>query len=243
MENIFYKEWQNQNELTSFPFIDPIGTIPTEIFVDLSISCFGNVSVFLSSISISEKNINGKFTDSIGNPYTFNKDVVKSEYKIKIYNKYNRDVGVIVLGKNFYKILLKTQEIKITSFSDSRPQVYPSCVLSINENQAEFISINGKHQSGIFNFIESPEVKIDGSGSDIIFNVSGSSLGDECCELIDKTTGLPVTVLKKLNLISPNNGKILIKSRDSGQPINVLQARQIIRINSIPNGIQIGTAN
>jgi hypothetical protein len=243
MENIFYKEWENQNESTSFPFIDPTGTIPAEIFVDLSISCFGNVSVFLSSLYVSERNISGKFIDSIGNPYTFNKDIINSERKIKIYNKYDRCVGVIVLSKNFYKILIKIQKIEKSGFTDVRPQVYPSCVLPINENQAEFISINGKHQSGIFNFIESPEVKIDGSGSDIIFNVSGSSLGDECCELIDKTTGLPVTVLKKLNLISSNNGKILIKSRDSGQPINVLQPRQIIRINSIQNGIQIGTAN
>lgn len=243
MENIFYKEWENQNESTSFPFIDSSNIIPPEIFVDLSISCFDNVNVFLSSISISEKNINGKFIDSIGNLYTFNKDVVKSEYKIKIYNKYNRDVGVIVLGKNFYKILLKTKKIEILSFTNEGIQVYPSCVLSINGNQAEFISVNGYEQSGIFNFIESPEVKIDGSGSDIIFNVSGSSSDDECCTLIDKTTNNPVLVLKRLNLISPNDGKILIKVKDSGQPINVLQTRQILRINSILNGIQIGVAN
>lgn len=243
MENIFYKEWENQNESTSFPFIDAPSSIPPEIFVDLSISCFDNVNVFLSSISISEKNINGNFIDSIGNTYTFNKDVVKSENKIKIYNKYNRNVGVIVLGKNFYKILLKTEKIEILSFANGGIKVYPSCVLSINGNQAEFISINGEEQSGIFNFIESPEVKIDGNGSDIIFNVSGSSSDDECCTLVDRTTDTPVTVLKRLNLISSNNGKILIKVKDSGQPINILQPRQILRINSIPNGIQIGVAN
>jgi hypothetical protein len=243
MENIFYKEWENQNELKSFPFIDPLGIIPAEIFVDLSISCFGDVNVFLSSISISEKNISGIFIDSTENSYTFNKDIVSSDRKIKIYNKYDRCIGVIVLSKNFYKTLIKTTQIKIPSFEDGRPQIYPSCVLQISGNQAEFISINGQEQSGIFNFIESPEVKIDGSGSDIIFNVSGSSRGDECCELINKNTGLPVTVLKRLNLISPNNGKIFIKGRDSGQPINVVQNRQILRINSIANGIQIGVAN
>jgi hypothetical protein len=243
MENIFYKEWQNQNELRSFPFIDPYNIIPPEIFVDLSISCFGNVDVFLSSIYLSEKNINGKFLDSSNNLYKFNKDIVKTDTKIKIYNKYNRNVGSIVLGKNFYSILLKTKKVQMPQIAGGGIKVYPSCVFLINSSQAEFISINGAAQSGIFNFIESPEVKIDGTGSDIIFNVSGSSSDDECCTLIDKNTNQPITILKRLNLISPNNGKVLIKVRDSGQPINVLQDRQILRINSIPNGIQIGVAN
>ena len=243
MENIFYKEWQNQNELRSFPFIDPDNIIPSGIFVDLSISCFGKVNVFLSSIFSSPKNINGEFVDSAGGIYTFSKNIVDTDDKIKIYNKYNRNVGTIVLSKDFYKTLLKTKKIEISNFSDGGLKVYPSCVLSINGNQAEFISINGEQQSGIFNFIESGEVKIDGSGSDIIFNVSGSSNDDECCTLIDRNANLPVTVLKTLNLISSKNGKVLIKVRDSGQPINVLQNRQALRINYIPNGIQIGVAN
>jgi len=243
MENIFYKEWQNQNELRSFPFIDPHNIIPSEIFVDLSISCFGNVDVFLSSISISEQNINGKFLDSSNNLYKFNKDIIKSDTKIKIYNKYDRDVGSVVLSKNFYSILLKTKKIEIPQIAGGGIKVYPSCVFLVNSSQAEFISINGAAQSGIFNFIESPEVKIDGTGSDIVFNISGSSSDDECCTLIDKNTNQPVPILKRLNLISSNNGKVLIKVRDSGQPINVLQDRQILRINYIPNGIQIGVTN
>jgi len=243
MENVFYKEWQNQNELRSFPFIDPNALIPPGIFVDLCISCFGVVSVFLSSILISEKNINGKLMDSSGNAYTFEKDIISSDTKINIYNKYKRNVGIVVLGKHFYKNLLKIKNIKILNLGAREIQVYPSCVLCINGNQAEFVSINNQEQSGIFNFIESNEVKINGSGSDIIFDVSGSSLDDECCTLFDKDTHDPITVLKRLNLVSTNNGKILIKTKDSGQPTNVLQDRQIIRINSIPNGIQIGVAN
>jgi len=245
MENIFYKNWQNQNELRSFPFIDPTGSIPEWIFVDLSISCFGNVFVFLTDLSITSKKINGSFMDSLDNTYTFSKEVNSTDKKISIYNKYNRNVGVIVLSSDFYKKIINIGEVLITPYASGETQsirVYPSCVLSINNNQIEYISIDDKKKSGIFNFIESPDIKIDGTGSDIIFNASGSSVDDECCTLID-SAGNPITVLTRLNAISTLNGKILIKIKDSGQPSNVLDNRQIIRINSIPNGIQIGAAN
>lgn len=232
MDALYYREWRDQHSQESFPFIDSEEYFSNEIFSDLSISVYGTSLVWLESLSI-ESNIVGILSDGLGNSYSFSHPLFNaSGAHTNIIDSANNIRGKIVFGRQATEIVAQSSIGEI-SFLPRKVLVVPSCIFSFNLKQVSGIKINGVMCRGVVNFIEGGGVSITGEGSNIVINAVGQkTLSSDCCPESD-------IVLKTINNRSPINGSFFVKPRIIEQPTSSESPRQLIRVLSIEDGLQI----
>lgn len=232
MDALYYREWRDQHSQESFPFIGSEEYFPNEIFSDLSVSVYGTSFVWLNSLIIGS-DVVGNLSDGLGNSYSFSHPLFNaSGAHTDILDSSGNVRGKIVFGRQATEIIGQSS-INQISLSPREILIVPSCIFSFNIRQVSGININGVTCRGVVNFIEGDGINITGDGSNIIVNAVGQkTLSDECCPESD-------IVLKTINNRPPVNGSFFIKPRIIEQPTSIESPRQLIRVLSTNDGLQI----
>jgi len=234
METLYYREWRDQHSQESFPFIGSDKYFPGEIFVDLSISIFGGSNVWLNELSIGS-DIVGAMSDDFGNTYTFSHPLFNaSGAHTNILDSSDNVRGKIVFGRQATEVIGRSP-IQEISPRPREIKVVPSCIFSFNPRQVSGLVVNGRTFRGVVNFIEGEGINISGLESNIIINAVGKKTLEECCPESD-------IVLKTINNKLPMNGSFFIEPRVIEQPSSQDSPRQLIRVISIEDGLQISLA-
>lgn len=234
MDALYYRQWRDQHLEEDFPFIGSGQFFADNIFVDLSLSTYGAVDVYLTSIELGSR-LSGVLEDERENIYTFSHTLFNiSSSSCDILDAQNNVRGKVVFGRNALDSINEISESNI-SIPYGVVRLVPSCIFTFNANQVSGITIRGNTYRGDINFIEGEGVKITGSNNDIIINAVGKKTPDDCC--IQSSI-----VLKTINSISPINGQFFIKPRVIEQPTSSSSPRQLIRISPIQHGLEITLA-
>jgi hypothetical protein len=232
MDALYYREWRDQHSQESFPFVGSDKYFANEIFSDLSISVYGSPFVWLERLNINS-DIVGTLSDGIGNIYSFSHPLFSaSGAHTNIIDSSNNVRGKIVFGRQATEIIGQSSVNEILP-SPQEISVVPSCIFSFNPRQVSGISINEVTYRGKINFVEGEGINITGSGSNIVVNAVGQkNLSNDCCPESD-------VVLKTINNRPPINGSFFIQPRVIEQPTSLNSPRQLIKILSIEDGLQI----
>ena len=241
MESVIYKEWRNQNDEIAFPFNYEMAQIDNDIFVDASIAIYGSPIVWLSFLSIKDDSIYGELKTSNLQKLTFSLkgDDIEPYKMIDVVSNGRNAAGKIVIGSYFDKNS-KGRKSLSKYFEDMEIVLNPICVFSYSSNQVPSINVNSsKSINGFVNFHEGPGVEVNGRDSVMVVDSVGkntSLISEECCDPDQ-------VILKSINGVIPiDDINISIKQKDTGQPSNTLDKRQVIRINQVENGIKIEIA-
>lgn len=236
MESIFYKEWRNQHSEQDFPFIGSSNYFPTGLIVDMSLAVFGVNTVYLSTLLITEYNISGTLTSSSGKIFTFSHPIISlSNSQASIINQSDRQMGRIIFGKYAPEIARKMGSGTLTL--GEQVVVSPTCLFCFKSNQVSSITIGQTAYSGFMKWQASDGISISGTGNNVVINATGKQIDSECCVPWNEGP------LKSINGIIPSDGKIIIRSADTGQPQNSYDPRQLIRVTSAENEITISLSN
>ena len=234
MDALYYRQWRDQHLDEDFPFVGSGQFFPDTIFVDLSISVYGSVNIYLTSLEINSKLV-GTLEDERENVYTFSHTLFNiSSSSCDIFDSNNRVRGKIVFGRNALDSIneLATSEIAIPYGS---VKIVSSCIFTFNVNQVSGLTVGDNTYRGNINLVEGDGVKITGLDNNIIINAVGKKTPDDCC--IHSSI-----VLKTINSNLPINGQFFIKPRVIEQPTSSISPRQLIRINPIQNGVELTLA-
>jgi len=236
METDIYTEWRNQHESQEFPFIGSSGYFPNNLFVDISIASYGSQSIWLSSLSQSGSVINGILKSDSGEVFSFSQTSFNScNAAAPITSSRGKQVGTIVFGESAPSMVPFITSSS-SSIKDGTILVDPLCIFVFSPKQVSSIQIGRDVYSGVIKLVEGEGVTITGTGSNVVVNSIGGDNSPDCC----LKTFQP---LKSINSITTKNGNLFIRAQDVGQPASSTDVQQIIRINPIPNGIQISLSN
>ena len=236
MESEEYIEWRNQHELQEFPFIGSSGYLPDDLFVDLSIACYGATSLWLSSLSVQGNLLKGLIKSSRGDSFYFSQTTFNaSNSTATITSDSGRIVGSVVFGPSATDAVAFVNN-RSNSITSGVVKIDPSCAFILNVNQVSSITIGRTPYSGVVKLVEGEGVEITGTGSNIVVNATGYNTIADCC-VVDYTP------LKSINGVAPVSGRLNIKARDIGQPLSTSDIQQLIRVRPISNGIEISLAN
>ena len=234
MDALYYRQWRDQHLEEDFPFIGSGQFFADNIFVDLSISTYGSVDVYLTNIQVGSA-LSGVLKDERENIYTFSHTLFNiSSSSCDILDSRKSVRGKVIFGRNALDSINEISELNI-NIPYGVVRVVPSCIFTFNANQVSGIRIGNNIYRGDVNFIEGDGVKITGSNNDIIINAVGKKTPNDCC--IHSSI-----VLKTINSTSPINGQFYIKPRVIEQPVSSSSPRQLIRINPIDHGLELTLA-
>jgi hypothetical protein len=234
MDALYYRQWRDQHLEEDFPFVGSGEFFPDNIFVDLSISVYGSVNIYLTSIRISS-DLSGTLEDERENVYTFSHTLFDiSSSSCDILDVEQRVRGKIVFGRNALDSINELTS-SLINIPYGSVRVVSSCIFTFHVNQASGLTIGNNTYRGDINLVEGDGIKITGSNNNIIINAVGKKTPDDCC--IHSSI-----VLKTINSRPPINGQFYIKPRVIEQPTTSTSPRQLIRITPIENGIELTLA-
>ena len=220
--------------MQEFPFIGSKNFFPDGLFVDMSIAVYGSSTVYFNTLSIDSRIIYGSFLSDLGERFTFEEEISNSPNKsTDILSSSGRTVGKLVFGRDSIKSI-RSIGTKVFSFSES-VSVSPGCLFTVHKKMVSSIEVNSKKYRGIVNIVCGDGLNISGTGNEIIINATGKPISDNCCNEYD--------TIKSINSIHPSDGNIIIRPKDTGQPSNFSDPRQLIRVLPITQGISISLAN
>jgi len=254
MEALSVLGWQNEHELNSFPFTIPLVSdnkveIPNGLIVDMQVVCRGIPVVRLLKITIEGGSVTVLFqittekekitasassTLVVGNSYA---DILDSSMNL---------YGKIVFGKDAYALSKKIAH-GTYSFTRNIYSIEPSCISGIGYNQVNGIKALGSLERGAISFKEGSGVKINAlhhtgdTKSYLQINAIGKKPSGCCPNNYLPLRNISVmSVSDGYKLVSPDeNGHLDISTEVAIEPINKESTRQIIRIDTIENGIKI----